>query len=74
MLDMPNCFGCFKHNDKSCYMRVGFLTRKKESIICPCVDCLVKSMCSDICEEFNEYRYLLYKEMSWKHYDYEENL
>ena len=60
---MSSCKGCYKHIFKSCYMRAGFMTFKKESVECPCITCLVKSMCTQVCDNLAKYSVQLYDEL-----------
>ncbi len=58
-----NCKGC--HNKGSCERYEG-IVREIDISKCPCIECLIKGVCSEPCEDFKE----LFKFFSWvKKYD-----
>lgn len=57
---------------KECCLRSAFCDLVMNGTIgnCPCLDCIVKPVCSEICDELNNhYRSIFnfdHEEMSWK--------
>jgi len=54
-----NC-ECTCKNSKTCkpkYLR--------ESESCPCNTCLIKSMCMNVCDDYNDFRMMLIKHYDW---------
>lgn len=47
----------------SCVVKIPFISN---TVKCPCMDCLVKMVCGDMCEKFT-----LYKEMSELRHEFE---
>jgi len=46
-----DCIGCIENNG-GCH--VEWLSRKGWKVSCPCSKCLIKVLCSDPCEDWNE--------------------
>jgi hypothetical protein len=51
MLISEECKGC--RLDGNCFYHLN--PKISETVQCPCIDCLVKAMCSEACEEWREY-------------------
>lgn len=47
------CKGC----KATCSESAEFKDQNNKTIICPCVNCIVKSMCISICKEFCKFQY-----------------
>ncbi|MFW9872215.1 MAG: hypothetical protein ACFFG0_03860 [Candidatus Thorarchaeota archaeon] len=58
------CKGCYKYRTRSCYMRSGFFSLDNKPVNCPCIICLVKPMCLEVCDELGNYSSLLYNTLS----------
>jgi hypothetical protein len=48
------CKGC--RNYSGLYCQVGIIPRIENTVICPCRTCLVKTMCTNKCEEYAKYK------------------
>lgn len=54
------CTGCFMN--RFCNLNISCVDPKTNKLIrCPCINCLVKTMCGygDACEEYEYYRHLI---------------
>ncbi len=55
---MNNCKGCLTYIEVyeiGCAFTMGGTPKIKSGITCPCTKCLVKVMCSEVCDIFNLY-------------------
>lgn len=54
------CEGCRSHTYKSDSTFIGCdLVPVYGNVICPCVECLVKSICKIVCYKLSEYRMMV---------------
>ena len=47
------CKGCSVVNTEGCMN--GLIPRISETQFCPCINCILKGICEDVCEDFEKY-------------------
>jgi len=50
------CKGCLTYELSICFLNFSTVRRRSIKRICPCVNCLIKVMCSSECEQYIDYR------------------
>ena len=50
---MEECKGCFMYSNGICIKELDKAMSKED--ICPCCNCIVKTMCQDECRKFLQY-------------------
>lgn len=58
------CYGCFIHDGHKCTNR---LPPEKNGWVCPCLNCIVKPMCTDVCDEIRRYYYYIRNQEYYEH-------
>jgi hypothetical protein len=51
--DRTECKGCQAYTANGCLM---MLVPEISGVVCPCVNCITKPVCRDICEEFSIFK------------------
>ena len=54
------CQGCLTYNVHNPVCRLTPIKGVKDDEICPCLNCLIKSMCTDPCDHFAIYMRSIY--------------
>ena len=49
---LPTCKGCIREPVSLAFFKCNIWKIHEEASICPCRDCIVKSMCSYACDEY----------------------
>ena len=55
-----DCIGCKLYNDFGEQVCSAAFKTKIAGIVCPCMKCLIKVMCDDVCDDFKMHRALLF--------------
>ena len=56
------CRGCklYKYDTPECSCSVGIPRHNKNDKKCPCIECIVKPICTDMCKSLIDYMRLFY--------------
>jgi hypothetical protein len=62
---LRNCKGC--RSEEQCSFLIYYHEFEFYKYVCPCSTCLVKAMCSRMCEERDDLYQLIYRDYAEKH-------